>query len=554
MEHILSVCGSLVSNAISWRTPASNNLIVESLEAKAARLEAEMDDFVNDDVVVPVGSALYVPVIAQSILSCDATKAEQLYGYALELSAEVKKLTAEEKVELKPQFIQVYTALRQLQETFKADSASANKQTQQAITKAITALRQSEVYLSDHLATLCGFASLADKIVMGESSSPEGQLLVVDKGILAFSDKSDGNGQQLALKRLKNVETALKNEDACAQLTDNQLLQMKLTISWTMLAYLSQQKTGLDLVEHSFETLFLMNQQLNAILAKRKDLDVDADLVTSLALVVDQIQTLYSDDFWVDAKHGNQLRNIEPFVASLLSFIGNSNQVDLAGLTFLHRDDANGIALFEAPEVEGEKNYVALFFGRDGVVSYYDPRQSRNPNFDLGGLGHDPIYQSAGPASAAFELLMKEKADKSKPFKLTTAGFGVDGAVGQMVAFSQAIANPDSKIVSCCVGTAPYLELNASEAMLRQKNLYGINFQLVGDTLTKPSAFSTYAAKKYSETNWELNLPLYNRDWFMSDSLTRGHDASIYREKVQRAVKQPQQLLQVRDELRTIIG
>ena len=188
------------------------------------------------------------------------------------------------------------------------------------------------------------------------------------------------------------------------------------------------------------------------------------------------------------------------------------------------------------------------------MSTYYYCVQSRKTGLSLGGLGHTPVFDSVDQTMIALKLLVSKHVyeDAPVPFKLITTGFGVDGAVGQVLAYAHARVHPGNEAVACCIGTAPYLDVNAAENLCGQENLYSVNFQLEGDTLQGVSAFSGYVAKTYSKSNWEATLPLYNRDWFLSDSMTRGHDPEIYREKVQRAVRQPLQMRQVCHELSSL--
>ena len=60
----------------------------------------------------------------------------------------------------------------------------------------------------------------------------------------------------------------------------------------------------------------------------------------------------------------------------------------------------------------------------------------------VGGFVHAPVWGCAKDSYDQFNILLSAKIESDKPYKLLVGGFGLDGAVAQLLAFKHAEEEP----------------------------------------------------------------------------------------------------------------
>lgn len=528
-----------------------------SIQGSTGREEIDSGvEEVEGFLVMPIDYSEIFSECVTSLATMDfnRTLENSLSGNLEVLGRTVKKLSPEEKERKKPQLLCVYNILRQLQ---NRKLGTAALQTQ--VIQTLNILRTNAVYLTDNVITLSNLADLGDSIAKGMQGYAEDKLLVIREGSLDIGSSSTSEEQKSVKKQLETIKTILKNPNVLKHISNDQLLQMKLAVSWLMIGYLEKQKTGLDLVEFNFSKLYEINFEIQKIVEIRNNNEnefvADPELIAPFSLLAEQIASkLYFPGFWACSEtenetenvHVSQLVSISQHINSFLDFIVDPKKKTLKGLIFL--GEMENMSLFQVEDKKDEKPvYVLMLYGRDYTTDNYNFCQSREGW--LNGLGHAPVYQAADDSLSNFNLLLSQTIKPNMPYKLVIGGFGLNGAVGQLLAFSHARDNPATEVVSFGVGTPDFVDTNAAATILEQENLYSLNFKLNGDTWANASRFSKWVAKAYDSSSQGL-YPVFNRDWNITD-LT-GHDPKIYRQKVERSMEQPIQMMGIYQQARLL--
>ena len=405
---------------------------------------------------------------------------------------------------------------------------------------------------------LCQLASLVDvEQQLAEKQNPEDFLLDVKEGrdLSLVPIKNAHSAQQKSVFDLiKQILLDLKKHEVVKHFTVQQLMQMKIAVNILMANYVFHQEKGLDNSEHIFTKLKECNSALDAILANRPVEEYASSKndrsLDRLVLVKEMIaKKLFNADFWSNPESLKELKECESFLQSCKSFISNPDQMSIDSLVFLGKDEKAGIALYELPSDQEDvpKALVAFSYNKDHLMSYYNCFQSRKSHLELGGLGHEPVFESGEKCWAALNKLIADTPYENKNIKLITAGFGIDGAIAQILGYlwTKGKNNPESRCYM--LGVAPFLDVNAAATFSVLKNHFALNFVLTQDRSLGQSALGTWIQKEYSGNNFHLIVKLFNRDWFKTD-LT-GHDLSIYLSKIGPGLEQAKDMHKLHKEL-----
>ena len=212
------------------------------------------------------------------------------------LAKTVQKLTDDEKEEIKPFLLRVYSVLKKMKFN--------DVQMQRNILQTLTALTNSARYLTNDLIILSNLAELGDLIAQGHENFAKDKLLGIDKGNLVIKTQSTSDEQIEVNERLDVIILSLKDPENLKQISNDQLLQIKLAAGWLMVGYLGQQKNGLDLVEFNFSNLHEINSIIQSMIEEKNKGDEgfasDPSLIAPFAVLSQQIEELYFPGFWAN--------------------------------------------------------------------------------------------------------------------------------------------------------------------------------------------------------------------------------------------------------------
>jgi hypothetical protein len=460
----------------------------------------------------------------------------------IELLETVNGIDPEERKKLIPQLCSVYKILDALRLNNYLDVNSKNQ--------VVTHLDQIQSQCFNVAHELCQLHSLittADKLCA--LSEPNDYLLDVqnqNNPSLVLMSQATNSQAANTYQFLQNTITYLNTPAIIVHLSVSDLIKLKTLVCWLAVNYLKSQKNRLDLSEHIYSQLLEINKILNQNLGNRDQNEYAqlGDITRLISLKTHLVGNHYFKDFWYQPVHVDELKEYQKYLKSCNQFLSDTDCVSLEGLTFIEKNDAAGIALYEVPQDEQSQTLVVFSYNKEGVSPYYNCFQARSSNLGVGGLGHQPVYDYT---ETCWEVL-KEHLKNNKNIKhIITSGFGIDGAVAQLLGFLAARQYPNIQTRSYCMGVAPFVDVNAAATIKNQKNHYAINFKLNEDKLLSVSKYSAYVAKTYSKINFLGTFKLYNRDWFMSDFT--GHDRKIYVEKAQPGVQQPIEIHELYSEL-----
>ncbi|MDP1835762.1 MAG: hypothetical protein Q8K75_07525 [Chlamydiales bacterium] len=456
------------------------------------------------------------------------------------LKEKVGLLTADQKEELKPLMLSAYVCLQ-----------TANNQVKEPVLKqeifnSMREMRVHNSYLTDNLAKLSAFAGLG-RSLMNNHTDPSEHLLCIQNNVLGCK-QSTWEPQLSVLHHISSLKTALRDPKVTANLSNQELLEIKYLACWGMATYYLNQASGLNNVEHVFNELEEINNQVGDLIDAKDDIKSDPQMKVAFGMLTDlYTQKIVFPDFWTDSKHFDNMKLLEPYIADIRQFIRDPQKTDKLSdkLVFQDKDDANGLALYKL--AGQEDTYMVFMTNRESFLSNYNPFQATEGA--LGGLIHGPIAQHAKDAEGPLNDMLMAK----NPKKIITVGFGENGSTGQVLATKLALANDALQTVSLCVGSAPYVDDNAAWTVRQRPNHYGMNVQLVGDAQLEPSWLNKWwGAKTYSTDNFQASLKAHNRDWTLANTMNRGHDPGIYADKTKRALEQPLLMHSVYQQLREL--
>lgn len=472
-------------------------------------------------------------------------KALKLHISKLEI---LKELSDEERKKMIPQLCAVYKVLHTLKSNPYLDSSSS-----QSVAISFNRIQQSCFGIGNELCQIHGLLSTARNLF--EKTKPEGYLLNLkgDSTVLIEKEKGNEQSSEDAYKFLAKIKTYLKSPNIIKYLSVDELLELKAISCWMMANYVVAQEQRLSLAVSTYAQLKEINKTINANLSTREKSEyLNMNNHTAVASLI-QLKThmnskLYFNDFWYNEHHVKELKQCREYLKFCNDFIIDPTKLSVDGLTQIKTNEEAGLALYEVPSEEERKTLVLFSFNKEGVLPYYNHFQNRSCTLGIGGLGHAPVYDQAEKCWAPLTEMLKDgKYNETNLKQVITAGFGVDGAVAQVLSFLLAKQYSSVETRTYGMGVAPYLTNDAAAKIRDQSNHYAINITLQEDSNLKVSKFSHYVASAYSKFNFQAEFEAHNRDWFMSD--ITGHDRRIYADKVDPAVQQPIELYQMYGEL-----
>lgn len=470
---------------------------------------------------------------------------------------DLKDIDVENKTRLMPTLCKVYRALEQIFTKIKIDAQLKSEvRSRQGFIKI-------QCYgLGDELCQLNSLVNLGYDL--GSVPNPMDFLLDVKDDVdltVIEASKADSKQQLEVYKVVKNFVANLKRPEVVRHFSVLQLMQMKIAINTLLANYIFHQSKGLSQAEHIFQELLVANQCVNRILASRDESQYagvkDDSALGRLMLLKDAISrsTMYSSEFWDNPRHIRELSDYVEIMPSCRQFISDTKSHDVKGLVFLGKDDVNGLALFKWPQSNDAKPkaLVVFCYNNETQSAYWNCLQNREAMLGLGGLAHGPVLEPVYNCRKALENLISKSAYANQELNIITAGFGIDGAVAQTLAFLLAREQPKIQTKTYAMGTAPFLDVDAAPTFRDCPNHYALVFRLYQDKMLDQSTLGTLVQKQYSDANFHAIYPLFNRDWFASDMLKRGHDVSIYLGNLQKGFKQPRDLHALYTELKEIL-
>ena len=424
-------------------------------------------------------------------------------------------------------------------------------------------VKQSEINarckgIAKELSTLYSFSSLADALMQKEDRANYILELNSGQNLEWISCAAHNKRKCIVTKNyIDNILSYLKNEKITQHLSVEDILKLKISVSWMQVNYLNAYQQKIDNSEHIFDLLQKMNALLSLTLSKPPDREFDgfknSKILSKLALLKEQISsTVYFPNFWNDKSHFYELKECEKYIESCRAFIIDNDILNINGLTFLAKDVDNGLALYElSSEDDGQKTLVTFVYNHERMLHHYNFMQDRTSRQGMGGLCHAPVYNAIQPSKEALSKLIESKGYKDTKLKLITCGFGLDGAVAQVLSYMWAKDHSSCETRTYCFGVPSFLDANAAATLKAQDNHYAVNFELKGDNFLKSSIWSAFVAKPYSSDNFKSIYPLYNRDWFMSD--VTGHDKEIYASQIKPGIEQPKKMYELYQEISNLI-
>lgn len=471
-------------------------------------------------------------------------------------------LNQDQKLQVKPYLLTAYKAL-----VIICNNQILNPQALKAAEEQKNDINLQCGGVADNLAKLTTYSSVLD--LLHKSNDPSQFLIKINSsGMPELTTKINTDDSNNLLDFLQNIKAILNNSNVISHLDFEQLLQLKFTTFWLMANFLKRYESGLDLAEHVFQDLSYLNLQLSQLLSQKSQKEKDAfsnhQILKNLNSLKSHIHANFytsCKNFWDDKLHVNQLKEFEKYIGGCKAFLSNSNVSNVNSLVFLKRSDNPGIALYQVPKTktasdassteDNSTTLVVFPYNIEGYFSNYNPNQARTTEMELGGLAHQPIVSASGVYWNCLQsLIAKVKQEFPDDFKgkihLVSAGFGLDGAVAQILSYLWAQQNADSQTSTYCLGTPPYLDVNAARTVQQQANHYAISFALDGDKYLYPSKLN-FLIKPYYANNFKGQYTLHYRDWFASDFYK--HDKPIYLETIRKGVNHAQMMYDLSHEV-----
>lgn len=386
-------------------------------------------------------------------------------------------------------------------------------------------------------------------------SLPEssGQVVTVIAGQPTFIPVTSMNQEKMteAKNYFENVSKILSNKNVVQHMSVEQMMDMEMMISWQYVNFLSLMPKGMDYNESILFTLKNIRCQLHESLGERDPSDfaglLEGDKAYSYLNLQQQIQKqFYSEKFWSDPMPTMILQKHEENIKSYIGLIGHPERHEQPGLTFVASNDEAGIAVY----TNDEGHVVISSFGGDSYGNYINPLQDRDAELLVGGMVHKPVVDKMikKKAMATVQKILKEEKLEGKP--IITVGFGIDGAVAQLIGFRLAKDYQNTPVLSFGVGVAPFLDRNSAATVKNHENFKAINFHYASDTNLKTGFFSPLVAKGYSNEQEDV-YPIYNPDKFISD--VTGHDKQNYLNHIETAVDLPRVMFDMNNRLSEIL-
>ncbi len=417
---------------------------------------------------------------------------------------------------------------------------------------AVKAVSQVSGFLEAQTGASLGLYRIFQLIKLFEN--PRERILVMrcDGVDVALAETAGGSEQERVKEYLEGIHLSLLENSTVKHLSTLQLLKMKIAAGWMMANYEKHMASGIDLTEAIFDALVKINSAINQRIGERGD-EAAAEISGNVSLKASLIrlqnyfrENTYFRQFWIEQKHVAKLSKHAESVQDYIALLAKK-QLSADGLTFITADEDVGLRIYEK---DGE---VFVFCsGTEKSKDYWNILQERNIGVLAGGVGHKPVMDKADQALVAMnELVERTGVDESiewdKVKVVNFSGFGLDGAVAQLLAYNFANKNKGKEIHAYCLGTPAYLDRNSAAKIAGCDNLYSINFALVGDRALKTNyTLLRPVQKKWSSASF-ITYPLYNSDWFVSD--WSGHWDENYLANAESAMKFPIRLHEMHQEV-----
>jgi hypothetical protein len=282
-----------------------------------------------------------------------------------------------------------------------------------------------------------------------------------------------------------------------------------------------------QILQSSLDQLYERNQgEYNALWTRFQSTYGGLDQVWSEA----RILAGYPEGFLTDPVHVEVLRQLAGDNLEIYRKVVNKASVVIPGVSFVAGDDEFGFRIYRLPARDGVSQRLILAIQTRSLEdwrSHYDPRQAKVASL-FSVVGHQAILSAAEAVYNRFVVVMEE--EKTKPgqegidtLALTAVGFGLDGAVAQLIAHQWRkdhpleITHPKQGHIALGFGVPRYLEVDsAAEVGSRgfvvsgMPCLYSLNFVNPEDTRINESFLSSMIAAEYSSANF-YQFPLVDK-------------------------------------------
>lgn len=255
----------------------------------------------------------------------------------------------------------------------------------------------------------------------------------------------------------------------------------------------------------------------------------------------------YPRDFLTNPVHHEVLVQLIQDNLEIYRKVISKSTVTIPGLTFIAADDEAGFRVYHLPARDGAVERLLLAVQTltlEDWRTHYDPRKAKVAA-RFGVVGHQAVIAAADEMYARFEVLIARESAKAglerlATLPMTAVGFGLDGAVAQLMAHQWkrehplAIDHPKNGHIALGFGVPRYLEIDSAalvgcrglEVAATPHCLYSLNFVNAEDTRIFESAWSSLVAPgSYSDENFNI-YPLVDKVSMALD-LTR-HSAEDY--------------------------
>ena len=416
--------------------------------------------------------------------------------------------------------------------------------------------------LTDKLCSLDSFSSILD--ILKNQDSSKDLIKLNSENALELVSSVNTQASEAVLDYLGNVKAVLSNDAVVSHLSYLSLIKLKMATCWLMANYLKRYESGLDLAEHIFQELSTINLVLSQLISKRSIEEqqkfTDIQLLKNLKTLQTQIHANFYKEcknFWDDEAHVLELKEFEKYISACKAFLLNPGAFTINDLVLRKRDDKLGLALYSTRS-KAEDNSITLVafpFNFEGFFNNYNPNQNRTTELELGGLAHAPVADGSMAYWTVLNKLISEAKsefpdDFKGPINLIGAGFGLDGAIAQILSYKWAREHADASTRTYCLGTPPYVDANAARTIQQQPGHYAISFALEGDRYLCPSKLNMMI-KQYSSSNFKGSYRLHYRDLFASDFYK--HDKPIYLDAIKLGVKHAKMMFDLNKEIENLL-
>ncbi len=338
--------------------------------------------------------------------------------------------------------------------------------------------------LGKELEQIRSLTSIAKELAL--LSNSDEHILTIDGDHIKLVDSKRALDQECVHKYLEDIIVFLKDNDITEHLSINELFQIKVASCYLMANYINAQKLKLDLTDAIFATLFQLNKSINEILASINSQDFEKvsnfrEINTLNQFCAHLRNKFYFPDFWADPKHVSELKQYENCCFVLNELIQDETGCDINGLQFLEKNEEVGLAFYQIAK-EGEPPVLVAFsFNKDDSFSHFNGLQDRTCKLHIGGLAHAPVVKRAESVWEVLKQMIVSHDFDNQEIQLITVGFGLDGAVAEIMSSMCLSQFPKMQTRCYAMGVPPFLDVNAAANIKGQENHYSINFRLYGD-------------------------------------------------------------------------